>query len=115
LVTALDYEVFAHLLKKSFLIITDSGGIQEEAVSLRVPTLVTRLCTERPEGVQAGILKMVGLSRENIYNESTYFIINPMEKEIISKISNPYGDGTAAKKIIDFIKSKMCYSDSGVL
>lgn len=110
LIAALDYEVFAHLLKKAFLIITDSGGIQEEAVSLKIPTLVTRVCTERPEGVQAGILTLTGLSKENIYKEATRFIMNPAEKEIISKTPNPYGDGTTAKKIVDFIKNKMHHS-----
>ncbi|MFS0596454.1 UDP-N-acetylglucosamine 2-epimerase (non-hydrolyzing) [Peribacillus frigoritolerans] len=106
-VTSIDYEVFAHLLKKAFLVITDSGGIQEEAVSLKVPVLVARVSTERPEGVKAGILKLVGLSKESIYNEVSRLILNPSEHKIIANIPNPYGDGTAAKKIVEFIKNEV--------
>lgn len=107
LIGALDYEVFAHLLKNAFLIITDSGGIQEEAVSLGVPTLVTRVSTERPEGVHTGILKLVGLSKENIYNVAKVILTNPAEREKIATRPNPYGDGTSSIKIVNFIKKNI--------
>lgn len=92
---------FHNFLAKSYLILTDSGGIQEEAPSLGKPVLVMRDTTERPEGVKAGTLKLVGTEEENIYNNFKLLLENKKEYEKMSKASNPYGDGLASKRIVD--------------
>lgn len=94
---------FHNFMAKSYLILTDSGGIQEEAPSLGKPVLVMRDTTERPEGVEAGTLKLVGTDEEYIYNECKQLLNDKKEYEKMSKASNPYGDGTACKKIADII------------
>ena len=94
---------FHNLLNKSYLILTDSGGIQEEAPSLGKPVLVLRDTTERPEGIKAGTLKLVGTDEKNIYEETKNLIENKEEYEKMSKASNPYGDGFASQKIVDII------------
>ena len=86
------------------LILTDSGGIQEEAPSLGVPVLVMRDTTERPEGVEAGTLKLVGTSEERIYREFDRMLSDKNEYERMSKASNPYGDGYASERIADVIE-----------
>lgn len=107
LVEPMDYEVFANLMKHAYLIITDSGGIQEEAPALGIPVLVARDTTERPEGVEAGTLKLVGLSKERIFEEAN-LLLN--DKEAYNKMSgakNPYGDGTSSQQIVQFIKENL--------
>ena len=97
---------FHNFQNKSYVILTDSGGIQEEAPSLGKPVLVLRDTTERPEGIKAGTLKLVGTNEETIYNETKKLLINKKEYEKMSKASNPYGDGHASEKIVDAIIDK---------
>ncbi len=92
---------FHNFLAKSYLILTDSGGIQEEAPSLGKPVLVMRDTTERPEGIKAGTLKLVGTKEETIYKEFKLLLENKEEYEKMSKASNPYGDGFASSRIAD--------------
>jgi UDP-N-acetylglucosamine 2-epimerase (non-hydrolysing) len=82
------------------LILTDSGGIQEEATGLGKPCLVLREMTERPEGVQAGVLKLVGTAREKIVGAASQLLDDPAEYARMAHAANPYGDGTAARKIV---------------
>lgn len=96
---------FHNLLNKSYLILTDSGGIQEEAPSLGKPVLVMRDTTERPEGIKAGTLKLVGTEEENIYKNIKLLLDDKDEYEKMSKASNPYGDGFASKRIADIIEN----------
>lgn len=97
---------FHNFINKSYIILTDSGGIQEEAPSLGKPVLVLRNTTERPEGIEAGTLKLVGLNEEKIYLEVKKLIEDKEEYNKMSKASNPYGDGFASKKIVDEIIRK---------
>jgi UDP-N-acetylglucosamine 2-epimerase (non-hydrolysing) len=99
---------FHNFMKASFLILTDSGGIQEEAPGLGKPVLVMRDTTERPEGVEAGTLKLVGTDTENIYKEFKRLLDDPAEYEKMSKASNPYGDGHAGERIADVIEKGGC-------
>ena len=98
---------FHNFLAKSYLILTDSGGIQEEAPSLGKPVLVMRDTTERPEGIKAGTLKLVGTNEETIYNEFKKLLIDKEEYQKMSNASNPYGDGTACKQIADILEKKL--------
>ena len=100
LVDPLDYEPFVYLMSKSYLILTDSGGIQEEAPSLGKPVLVMRDTTERPEALDAGTVKLVGTNTDNIINEVNKLLNDKSEYERMSKSHNPYGDGKACEKII---------------
>lgn len=101
IIEPLDVIDFHNFLARSYLVLTDSGGVQEEAPSLGKPVLVMRDTTERPEGVEAGTLKLVGTSEELIYNNFKLLLENDIEYEKMSKSSNPYGDGTASKQIAD--------------
>ena len=94
---------------RSYLILTDSGGIQEEAPAYGVPVLVMRDTTERPEGVNAGTLKLVGTSEEVIYNEFTKLLDNKEEYNKMAKAVNPYGDGHASERIADILEKKSCH------
>ncbi len=94
---------FHNFMKQSYMILTDSGGIQEEAPSLGKPVLVMRDTTERPEGIEAGTLKLVGTDRENIYRNFKELIENKAAYNAMAKAKNPYGDGQASKKIADVI------------
>ncbi|WP_195947761.1 non-hydrolyzing UDP-N-acetylglucosamine 2-epimerase [Paraclostridium bifermentans] len=98
---------FHNFLNKSYLILTDSGGIQEEAPSLGKPVLVMRDTTERPEGIKAGTLKLVGTDEEIIYKNFKVLLTNKEEYEKMSNASNPYGDGFASKKIVDILESSL--------
>lgn len=95
-----DYLPMVHLLKNATIVLTDSGGIQEEATSLGIPTLVLRETTERPEGVEAGILKLVGTQTDKIVNEAVHLLDNPDAYKKITSIQNPFGDGHAAGRIV---------------
>ena len=94
---------FHNLMNKSYLILTDSGGIQEEAPSLGKPVLVLRDTTERPEGIKAGTLKLLGTDEQRIYEETKILLENKEEYNRMAKASNPYGDGLASKRIVDAI------------
>lgn len=96
---------FHNFLAKSYLILTDSGGIQEEAPSLGIPVLVMRDTTERPEGIAAGTLKLVGTKEESIYKTFKLLLENKEEYISMSRASNPYGDGLASKRITDIVLS----------
>lgn len=98
---------FHNFIKKCFFVITDSGGIQEEAPSLGKPVLVMRNTTERPEGVEAGSTKLIGLDGDNIYKEMMKLINEPEEYDKMSKAVNPYGDGNASKRICDILSEKL--------
>ena len=97
---------FHNFQNKSYIILTDSGGIQEEAPSLGKPVLVLRDTTERPEGIAAGTLKLVGTDEETIYNETKKLLTDEKEYEKMSHASNPYGDGHASERIVDAIVNK---------
>ena len=103
LIEPLEVVDFHNFINKSYLILTDSGGIQEEAPSLGKPVLVLRDTTERPEGITAGTLKLVGTNENDIYNEATLLLNNKNEYNKMSKASNPYGDGNTSKYIVDAI------------
>ncbi|WP_196601501.1 non-hydrolyzing UDP-N-acetylglucosamine 2-epimerase [Pectinatus frisingensis] len=103
LIDPLDYEPFANLMHRSYLILTDSGGIQEEAPSLGKPVLVLRDTTERPEAIKAGTVKLIGTERSRVYNEVKSLLENKDEYIRMSNACNPYGDGKAAQRIVQAI------------
>lgn len=103
IIEPLDVLDFHNFLNRSYLILTDSGGIQEEAPSLGKPVLVMRDTTERPEGIVAGTLKLVGTKEETIYNEFSRLLSDREEYDAMSKASNPYGDGHACERIADIL------------
>lgn len=103
LIAPLEVIDFHNLAAKSYMIMTDSGGVQEEAPSLGVPVLVLRDTTERPEGIAAGTLKLVGTQTEIIIKEMTNLLVNKEEHEKMAKANNPYGDGAASKRILNSI------------
>ena len=100
LIDPLDYPQFVWLLNSSYLALSDSGGIQEEMPSLRRPALVMRANTERPEGVKAGVCKLVGTSADRIFRTVTELLDDPRAYARFARRRNPFGDGTAAKKIV---------------
>ena len=106
LIEPLEVLDFHNFLNKSHIIMTDSGGIQEEAPSLGKPVLVLRDTTERPEGVNAGTLKLAGTDEEAIYKLTKELLTDKNEYDRMSKSSNPYGDGLASKYIVDAIIDK---------
>ena len=103
LIEPLEVFDFHNFQNKSYIILTDSGGIQEEAPSLGKPVLVLRDTTERPEGISAGTLKLVGTDEDVIYEETKRLLTDSKEYERMSKASNPYGDGHASERIVDAI------------
>lgn len=103
IIEPLDVLDFHNFLSRSYLILTDSGGIQEEAPSLGKPVLVMRDTTERPEGIAAGTLKLVGTEEENIYKEFSRLLTDQDIYDAMSHASNPYGDGQACKRIADIL------------
>lgn len=104
IIEPLDVLDFHNFLARSYLILTDSGGIQEEAPSLGKPVLVMRDTTERPEGIKAGTLRLVGTDEQTIYSEFKKLLTDKEEYEKMSKASNPYGDGFACKRIADILE-----------
>lgn len=104
IIEPLDVLDFHNFQKRSYLILTDSGGVQEEAPSLGKPVLVMRDTTERPEGIEAGTLKLVGTEVETIYKTFTGLLDNQEEYEKMSQASNPYGDGLASERIADILE-----------
>jgi len=103
LIQPVDYLSMVHLLKRSALVLTDSGGIQEEAPGLRVPALVMRETTERPEGVETGVVRLVGTRRDSIVTEVEKLLRDPDAHAAMSTGVNPYGDGKAAKRIVSIL------------
>ncbi len=104
LIQPLQYEAFIALMLDAKLIITDSGGVQEEAPSLGKPVLVMRDTTERPEAVEAGTVKLVGTNPESIYIETMKLLNDNSAYALMAKAHNPYGDGKACERIINFMK-----------
>lgn len=101
LLPPLDYLPMVHLLKRASLVLTDSGGIQEEAPGFGVPVLVLRATTERPEGISAGTVKLVGTDSEVIFREACTLLDDPSEHGKMARAVNPYGDGHAAERIVE--------------
>ena len=99
LIDPLDYEPFANLMHRAYLILTDSGGVQEEAPALGKPVLVLRDTTERPEAVDAGTVKLIGTDRERVYEEAKKLLTDKAEYSRMAESVNPYGDGKAAARI----------------
>ena len=106
IIEPLDVLDFHNFLSRSYLILTDSGGIQEEAPSLGKPVLVMRDTTERPEGIKAGTLKLVGTDEEVIYQNFKQLLEDEEAYRAMSTASNPYGDGFACKRIADILEGK---------
>ena len=99
----LQYLEFIYLMEKSFIVLTDSGGIQEEAPGLGKPVLVMRNTTERPEALSAGTVKLVGTDYQMIVSEVSTLLENSKAYEKMSRAVNPYGDGLASKRIVEFL------------
>lgn len=107
LIEPLSYEDFVHIMKSSYIILTDSGGIQEEAPSFKKPVLVMREVTERAEGVRAGCARLVGLNQDSIVDSVVSLLENKKLYKKMASVKNPYGDGMASKRIADvLIKAK---------
>jgi len=104
LIDPLEYEPFVYLLKHAFLVLTDSGGIQEEAPSLGKPVLVMRDVTERPEAVEAGTVELVGANKTRIVNSVSRLLDDDVHYQCMSRAHNPYGDGKACNNILDVLK-----------
>jgi UDP-N-acetylglucosamine 2-epimerase (non-hydrolysing) len=103
LLEPLDYPVMVKLLKECYMVLSDSGGIQEEAPSLGKPVLVLRMNTERPEGIRAGTAKLVGTKRSVVFEETRRMLVDESEYRTMSQAVNPYGDGHAAERTVDAI------------
>jgi UDP-N-acetylglucosamine 2-epimerase (non-hydrolysing) len=112
LIDPLDYQPFANLIARSYLVLTDSGGIQEEAPALGKPVLVLRDTTERPEAVLAGTVKLIGTDRDRVYAETQGLIVNCNEYQQMANAVNPYGDGQASRRIVKAILHKYGVVDS---
>ena len=106
LIEPLEVLDFHNFLARSYLILTDSGGIQEEAPSLGKPVLVMRDTTERPEGIAAGTLRLVGTEEQTIYSAFKTLLTDQEAYDKMSKASNPYGDGFASKRIADILQGR---------
>lgn len=103
LIEPLDVVDFHNFAARSYMIMTDSGGVQEEAPSLGVPVLVLRDTTERPEGIEAGTLRLVGTDEDTVYQNGKELLTNQVEYDKMAKASNPYGDGEASRRIVDVL------------
>jgi UDP-N-acetylglucosamine 2-epimerase (non-hydrolysing) len=101
LIEPLDYLPMVHLMERAYLVLTDSGGLQEEAPALGRPVLVMREVTERPEAIQAGTARLVGTDRKRIIEQTRLLLDHPHEYEIMAQAVNPYGDGHAAERIVE--------------
>ena len=105
LITPLEYDEFVYLMDRSYFIITDSGGIQEEAPSLGKPVLVMRDTTERPEAIASGSVKLVGTDKEKIVSSAQELLDSIEMYKQMSQSHNPYGDGNACAKIVEFVRN----------
>ena len=108
----LDYLSFIYLMKKSYLVLTDSGGVQEEAITFNKPILVMRETTERPEGVDVGAAKLVGNRQESIFRECKCLLTNKSKYNKMAQAVNPYGDGKAAERIVDILRERLVESEN---
>lgn len=115
LIEPLDYLDFVNLMSKSYLILTDSGGVQEEGPHFGIPILVLREVTERPEAVEYGTVKLVGLDKEKIYNNCRLLIDNKNEYKKMANSTNPYGDGHSSERTISIIKNYFGFSNEKVV
>lgn len=106
LIEPLQYQPFVNLMAKSYFIITDSGGMQEEAPSLGKPVLVVRRETERPEAVEAGTVKLAGVSQQDIYHMAKELLTSEMSYQQMARAVNPYGDGQACERIVKILNGK---------
>jgi UDP-N-acetylglucosamine 2-epimerase len=106
LIEPLDYLSLVHLLKRATIVLTDSGGIQEEAPGLGVPVLVMRDTTERPEGIEAGVVKLVGTNRDRIVAETMKLLRDPIAHAAMANGANPYGDGKASSRVASILLSR---------
>ena len=106
LISPLDYLPFVYLMNLSYIILTDSGGIQEEAPSLGKPVLVMRDTTERPEALHAGTVLLVGTNKEKIVSETIRLFNDEEHYNTMSQAINPYGDGHACQRILEFLKNR---------
>ncbi len=106
LLEPLDYLSFVRLMKQSYLILTDSGGLQEEAPSLGKPVLVLRQTTERPEAVAAGTVRLVGTRIKDIVSAASVLLTNPVAYGCMARAANPYGDGHAGERIVSALLEK---------
>ena len=106
MIAPLSYEPFVWLLNRCDIVLTDSGGVQEEAPSFGKPVLVMRDTTERPEGVEAGNAKLVGTDRAKIISELTQLLNDQQAYDAMSNAKNPYGDGTASQQIADILANE---------
>jgi len=113
LVPPLDYAPFVHLMSRAHLILTDSGGVQEEAPSLGVPVLVARRTTERPEGIEAGVAMLVGTERREIEAAAIDLLTNASRRRRMARRANPYGDGRAAPRILDELIRRFALREKG--
>ncbi len=104
LLPPLDYLSFLHLMRLAYLVLTDSGGVLEEAPTFQKPVLVIRAVTERPEAVQTGIARLVGAGREAIRTETANLLRHRVDYEFMARGGNPYGDGPAARRLVDAIR-----------
>ena len=111
LIDPLDYEPFANLMHRAYLILTDSGGVQEEAPALGKPVLVLRDTTERPEAVAAGTVKLIGTDKETVYREAKTLLSDSAAYKRMAEAVNPYGDGKAAERIVQAILYKYKFTD----
>ncbi|TFZ41503.1 UDP-N-acetylglucosamine 2-epimerase (non-hydrolyzing) [Soehngenia longivitae] len=107
LVEPLEYEPFTNLMARSFIVVTDSGGLQEEAPALGKPVLVIRDETERPEGISAGTAKLVGTEEENVYKNLKELLTDEKLYSKMARAVNPYGDGKASERIVDILLDKL--------
>ena len=107
LIEPLSYTTFVWLMDRATVVLTDSGGVQEEAPSLGKPVLVMRETTERPEGIEVGNARLVGVKKENIVNALTDLLKHPEKREAMAKVNNPYGDGHAAERIINILEKAL--------
>jgi len=105
LIEPVEYEQFIFLMSKSYMILTDSGGVQEEAPSLGKPVLVMREVTERPEGIEAGVVKLVGTDSMSIVTSVAELLDNDATYKRMAEAVNPYGDGKASERIVDILSS----------
>ena len=103
----LDYLTFVDLMRSAYLVLTDSGGIQEEAPSLRIPVLVMRNATERPEGVEAGVARLVGTTAEGIAAAAEELLTDAAVYERMRAAENPYGDGQASQRIVSVLEGAL--------
>jgi UDP-N-acetylglucosamine 2-epimerase (non-hydrolysing) len=114
LIEPLDYLDFVNIMAKSHLIFTDSGGVQEEGPHFGIPILVLRSVTERPDAVDFGTVKLVGLDEENIFNTAIQLIDNKAEYDKMANAVNPYGDGFSAVRTIKILKNYFGFSNEAV-